>query len=129
MKAKLVEDRNLPYIVTNERDEFGVEYRTERVMSLNEARALFLELGEVIECAEQAQKSQPQDVVETRKDFAVVWEYDSLAHSPQEAAEHAWAALRKPDSTANVFDVYDEEGNHTRVDLQQVMEKRASNPG
>lgn len=128
MKAKFVEDRKLPAIVTNERDDFGEDYQSERVMALNEARRLYLELGEAITRAEKAAGSA-QKVHEPNglKDYAVVWEFDALASSPLHAARIAWEAARARGSIANVFDIYDEEGNHTRIDLQEHTERQASN--
>lgn len=60
--------------------------------------------------------------------YRVTWEIDIETErgDPAEAAEKAWEHVRRPDSTANVFDVYDEDGNVTRVDLQEVIEERSS---
>lgn len=39
--------------------------------------------------------------------YRVRWEIDITgADSPLEAAREAWAAMRRPDSIANVFDVF-----------------------
>lgn len=53
-------------------------------------------------------------------DFIVTWVIDAEGvDSPKAAAEYAWAAMRRPDSMANVFDVTDADGNTTRVDLSE----------
>lgn len=49
--------------------------------------------------------------------YHVTWEIDIGAASPKEAAEKALAIQRDPGSLATVFDVADEAGNLTRVDL------------
>ena len=49
--------------------------------------------------------------------YHVVWEIDVEANSPQEAAAEAHRLVRKPDTTATVYDVFDGEGEVTRVDL------------
>ena len=51
--------------------------------------------------------------------YVVTWELDVDAGTPEEAARQAWAAMRRPESTANVFDVLDETGGCTRVDLME----------
>lgn len=52
--------------------------------------------------------------------YVVTWEMDIDAETPQDAARQAWAAMRAEDSTANVFDVLDEDGECTRVDLEDL---------
>lgn len=52
--------------------------------------------------------------------YVVTWELDVDAGTPEEAARQAWAAMRAPESTANVFDVLDAEGGCTRVDLEEL---------
>jgi hypothetical protein len=47
----------------------------------------------------------------------IIWEIDLDAESPRGAAEKALAIQRRPDSIATVFEVVDEVGNRTRVDL------------
>lgn len=49
--------------------------------------------------------------------YRVVWEIDIFAQTPKEAAEKAWSHMRHPGSTANVFEVFDQDGNKTHVDL------------
>ncbi len=50
-------------------------------------------------------------------DYHVEWHIDVTATDAHAAAKEAWGHMRKPDTTANVFDVSD--GNKTfRVDLQ-----------
>ena len=51
--------------------------------------------------------------------FHVVWEMDIYAGSPSEAASQAWEHMRRPDSTANVFAVFDGHGVETIVDLME----------
>lgn len=51
--------------------------------------------------------------------YVVTWELDVDAGTPEEAARQAWAAMRRTESTANVFDVLDAEGGCTRVDLME----------
>jgi hypothetical protein len=50
------------------------------------------------------------------KEYRVVWEIDIDATSPQEAAEFAAKMQRESDG---VFDVTDEKGKTTRVDLAE----------
>ena len=52
--------------------------------------------------------------------YVVTWELDVDAGTPEEAARAAWEAMRRPESTANVFDVLDETGGCTRVDLEEL---------
>ena len=52
--------------------------------------------------------------------FVVTWEIDVHADTPQDAAREAWETMRREDSTANVFDVLDESGDCTRVDLEEL---------
>ena len=54
------------------------------------------------------------------KHYVVTWEIDVDAGTPEEAARQAWAHMRAVDSTANVFDVLDEAGGCTRVDLEEL---------
>jgi hypothetical protein len=51
--------------------------------------------------------------------YRVVWEIDIFAQTPKEAAEKAWGHMRHPDSTANVFEVFDQDGGRTHVDLME----------
>ncbi len=51
--------------------------------------------------------------------YVVTWEMDIDAETPQDAARQAWGHMRAIDSTANVFDVLDEGGECTRVDLME----------
>ena len=51
--------------------------------------------------------------------FHVVWEIDTYAETPKEAAENAWKHMRAPDSTANYFEVFDQDGVKTNVDLSE----------
>lgn len=52
--------------------------------------------------------------------FRVLWEIDSEAETPEAAAREAWDAMRRPDSTACVFDVRDEAGNVVTIDLAEI---------
>lgn len=60
-------------------------------------------------------------------DYAVTWEFDSIdADSPEDAARMARAAQIREGTIATVFDVTDEQGNTTRIDLTEIDEERAS---
>jgi len=52
--------------------------------------------------------------------YVVTWELDVDAGTPEEAARQAWDTMRRPESTANVFDVLDADGGCTRVDLEEL---------
>ena len=49
--------------------------------------------------------------------FHVVWEIDIYAETPQKAAEAAWELMGESGSTACYFEVFDQDGNKTNVDL------------
>lgn len=49
--------------------------------------------------------------------FHVVWEIDEYAETPRVAAEKAWQHMRNTDSTACYFEVLDQDGVLTNVDL------------
>jgi hypothetical protein len=50
--------------------------------------------------------------------YQIVWNFDSDAETPEEAARDAWETLRRADSTACVFEVTDTEtGATVTVDL------------
>jgi hypothetical protein len=53
-----------------------------------------------------------------KKDFEVTWTFTALATSPEGAAKQAWQAMRAQHSSANMFSVFDEEGNETQVELE-----------
>lgn len=53
-------------------------------------------------------------------EYHVTWEIDLEADSPREAADHALAIQRDPDSTATVFDVTDGIGTTDRIDLDDA---------
>ncbi len=61
--------------------------------------------------------------------YLVQWEIDVDEPDPIAAARAAWGHMRTPESIANVFDVVDEFGNITRVDLQEWAEKAANLSG
>lgn len=52
--------------------------------------------------------------------YRLVWEIDICATSPKAAAKKALKYQRDPDSTATVFDVFNEKGKVTRVDLLEM---------
>ena len=52
--------------------------------------------------------------------YHVLWEIDLDAESPREAAELALSIMLDSESTATVFDVTDEAGETTRVDLEDT---------
>ena len=58
--------------------------------------------------------------------YSVNWEIEVEAESPVEAARQALKIHRDQNSTATVFDVFDEEGNCTRVDLLEIEEEQMS---
>lgn len=58
--------------------------------------------------------------------YSVNWKIDIEAESPVEAARQALEIHRDINSTATVFDVYDEHGNYTCVDLLEIEESRMS---
>jgi hypothetical protein len=51
--------------------------------------------------------------------YRVTWEIDIDATSPKAAAKKAREYQIDPDSTATVFDVFNENGKVTRVDLME----------
>ena len=55
-----------------------------------------------------------------RQTYHVLWEIDLDADSPQEAAELALSIMLDSESTATTFDVTDEDGETTRVDLEDT---------
>lgn len=59
---------------------------------------------------------------EKTKDFHVVWEIDVSAKTPREAALQALEA-QEPGTGALVFDVFDDKGDCTRVDLWAETEE------
>lgn len=54
--------------------------------------------------------------------YRVVWVIDLHAETPQEAAKEAWATMQEPGSTACYFEVTDQDGNKTTVDLLEEEE-------
>lgn len=59
----------------------------------------------------------------SNKHHKVTWEIDvEGVDSPLEAAEKAWALMRKPDSTANFFSITDPNGVIHQVDLWEEQE-------
>lgn len=56
------------------------------------------------------------------RNYCVTWEMNIFAASPQEAARKAREYQIAPDSTAVVFDVVDEDGETSRVDLLELDE-------
>ena len=55
-----------------------------------------------------------------RQTYHVLWEIDLDADSPREAAELALLIMLDSESTATTFDVTDEDGETTRVDLEDT---------
>jgi hypothetical protein len=51
------------------------------------------------------------------RSYRVFWEMDIEADCPEEAAQMARYYQTKPSTTATVFDVRDEKGELTRIDL------------
>ena len=56
--------------------------------------------------------------------YSVNWKIDIEAESPVEAAKQALEIQRDPATLATVFEIYDEDGNHTSVDLLEIGENR-----
>lgn len=61
--------------------------------------------------------------------FLVTWTIDSDAETPEEAAQEAWAAMRRESSIANVFDVVDHAGVVTTVDMDTLSAEDEDRPG
>jgi hypothetical protein len=57
-------------------------------------------------------------------DYRLEWRIDLTADNPEDAAREAWRLMRIPDSTANVFHVFDETGQDTQIDLTEIDEER-----
>ena len=55
----------------------------------------------------------------TAQRYLVTWEMDIYADSPWEAAEKAWGHMRHPHSIANYFEVFDQDGKATTIDLEE----------
>jgi hypothetical protein len=51
------------------------------------------------------------------KTYTVKWTIEIDSETPEEAARETLEIQRDPASLATVFDIYDEEGNCTRIDL------------
>lgn len=49
--------------------------------------------------------------------YYVSWGIDLEAETPEEAAKEALKIQRDPESTASCFEVYDENGEKTQIDL------------
>jgi hypothetical protein len=60
--------------------------------------------------------------MDAEQNYHVTWEIDVTAKNPQDAAKKAWKMMRGHGSTANVFDVFDSDGEKTHVDLQEIKE-------
>jgi hypothetical protein len=52
-------------------------------------------------------------------DYLVTWEINVTADSPRAAAELAREAQVAPGTWATVFDVFDDDGNLTNIDLME----------
>ena len=57
------------------------------------------------------------------KNYCVTWELELDADSPEEAARLAWKFMRETDANCNCFTVCDDEGNVTRIDLEEESQK------
>lgn len=51
------------------------------------------------------------------RDYRVIWEIDVTADSPRAAAEAAQRIQRTPNAWATVFEVWDDTGDCTKIDL------------
>ncbi|WP_454287219.1 hypothetical protein [Rhizobium arsenicireducens] len=52
-------------------------------------------------------------------EYLVTWEINTSADTPQAAAAEAHRLVRKPNTTATVYKVFDGEGDVTTVDLSE----------
>lgn len=55
--------------------------------------------------------------------FHVVWEIDIHADTPREAAEQAFAVMQRSGTLANYFEVFDQDGVQTDIDLDEDGEE------
>lgn len=55
--------------------------------------------------------------------YHIVWEIDIEADSPREAVEQARAYQMDPNTSAVVFDAFDEDGDQERVDLLETFDR------
>jgi hypothetical protein len=53
----------------------------------------------------------------------VTWKIDVYADNPTDAAKQAWESMRSINSTANYFEVFDQDGVQTNVDLSEEFEQ------
>lgn len=60
--------------------------------------------------------------IEMNQRFRVVWEIDIYADTAKEAAEEAWRTMQEPGSTSNYFEVFDQDGNQTSIDLDEEQQ-------
>lgn len=51
--------------------------------------------------------------------FHVVWEIDIYAETPKQAAEQAFTIMQRAGTTANYFEVFDQDGVQTNIDLEE----------
>ena len=63
------------------------------------------------------------------KQYLVTWQIDAECDTPEEAALEAWRAMRRSDSTANVFTVLDEQGGSVKVDLEEYFQEHGYEEG
>ena len=63
------------------------------------------------------------------KHYRVTWEIDAECETPEEAALEAWSIMRRPGSMANVFVVFDEQGESTKVDLEEHFQEHGYEEG
>lgn len=57
------------------------------------------------------------------KSYSVTWQIDVDADNPTDAAKQAYALMHAPGSTANVFSVWDSDGEETVVDLEEINQE------
>ena len=55
--------------------------------------------------------------------FHVVWEIDIYAETPREAAQQAFACMQRVGSTSDYFEVFDQDGVKTDVDLSEESDE------
>ncbi|PWJ81513.1 hypothetical protein C7441_11045 [Pseudaminobacter salicylatoxidans] len=58
--------------------------------------------------------------------YLIEWTIDYEGDGgPEEAARWAWEVMHRPHSIANCFTIIDEQGEQTKIDLQEIDETAA----
>lgn len=58
--------------------------------------------------------------------YTVMWKIDVYADQPIDAAKEAWESMRALNSTANCFEVINQDGVQTNVDLSEQLAQEDS---